>query len=155
MSRRKCKQNKLNKIKQEIVEENNEVIKQIMTRAEYYKHLGLSGSEISRPDDIADDIFMEHCDMLKEMMENFIDFCKAKNGPDDESLFDAHRTICNNYDSLTCTCPKCWTEQNRGSGEGTFVCKNCGAKLFHTAFSSKDIALAYEHEKRYGHYKYD
>ena len=39
-------------------------IEETMTRAEYYKYMGLSGSPIDRPNDIADETFKIHCNQL-------------------------------------------------------------------------------------------
>ena len=51
---------------------------EIMTRAEYYKHMGLSGSPIDRPNDIADETFKIHCNQLANFANRFIDFCKSE-----------------------------------------------------------------------------
>lgn len=48
----------------------------IITRAEYYKSIWLSGSPIDRPDDPIDENFIKHCESLKNIMNNFIDYCK-------------------------------------------------------------------------------
>ena len=56
---------------------SNEV--KVITRAEYYASLGLSGSAIDRPDEPADEQFMKHCQKLVNGIEGFINFCKNDN----------------------------------------------------------------------------
>lgn len=48
-----------------------------MTRKEYYLSQGLSGSEIDRPDDPVDDLFVEHVNSLKNIMETLISNSKS------------------------------------------------------------------------------
>lgn len=48
-----------------------------ITRVEYYKQQGFSGSDIERPDDPVDADFIKHCEGLKAIMEGFIDYCKT------------------------------------------------------------------------------
>ena len=47
-----------------------------MTRSEYYKYMGLSGSVIDRPDDKVDENFIKHVTSLKLAMDNMINSFK-------------------------------------------------------------------------------
>lgn len=58
--------------------QNISTIEETMTRAEYYKYMGLSGSPIDRPNDIADETFKIHCNQLANFANQFIDFCKSE-----------------------------------------------------------------------------
>lgn len=48
-----------------------------MTRKQYYTYRGLSGSEISRPDDLVDDAFITHVDALQKVMESMVEQFKG------------------------------------------------------------------------------
>lgn len=48
----------------------------LMTRREYYASRGFSGSEIDRPDDLIDDNFIKHIDVLEGIMNKLIDNSK-------------------------------------------------------------------------------
>ena len=50
----------------------------LMTRKEYYKSRGFSGSEIDRPDDLVYDIFIKHVNGLENIMNTLIE--NSKNG---------------------------------------------------------------------------
>ena len=50
-----------------------------MTRSQYYAYKGLSGSNISRPDDPVDEEFIKHVNQLASMMNNMIEQFKGGN----------------------------------------------------------------------------
>lgn len=105
-----------------------------MTRSEYYKSIGLSGSNIDRPDDEADEMFKDHCNQLAVLCQQFIDFCKDEKDITVEALTD---DILEN----SCTCPVCKRRIWRKTGYENDIIVNCecGAKVHSKPFSQYRI----------------
>ena len=50
-----------------------------LTRQEYYTSQGFSGSTIDRPDDPVDEQFIRHCEQLKVVCNDFVEYGKTGN----------------------------------------------------------------------------